>query len=108
MKETADKAQDSPLMKYYKPSKGVRLEATWCADEVTVRVRLTPEEWLVVASGDSFEKKGSSYSYEGERFTTEWQFNYMGLGSVTVSYTSRRVDGESGDGYEGPIESLIR
>jgi hypothetical protein len=94
-------------MKYYKPSKGVRLKASWCSDEVTVRVRLTPEEWLVVASGGSFEKKGSSYSYEGERFTTEWQFNYMGLGSVSVCYTSRRADGESGEGYGGMIEDLI-
>ena len=108
MNGAEESALAARLMKHYKPSKGVRLEASWCNDEVVVRVRLTPEEWKVVASGDAFEKRGTSYSYEGEGFTTNWNFNDLELGSVTVSYSSRRLSGDSGDGYEGSIEELIQ
>lgn len=108
MNEAEKSALYSRLMKHYKPSKGVLLEASWCNDEIIVRVRLTSKEWKVIVSGDSFEKKGTSYSYEGERFTTDWSFNYSDLGSVTVSYSSRRQSGESGEGYEGSVEDLIQ
>lgn len=95
------------LMRYWKPNRHVRLEASWCYDDAIARIRIRPEDWLEIAGGDWVDLQGQNYSYEGSRYRTVWSFNRCQRGEVTVSYWALRSDGDSGDGYEGSIEDLI-
>jgi hypothetical protein len=95
------------LMKYWSPNKPVRLVASWADDIAVSRIRVDSDAWLGICNGKYVQLGGGGYSYEGTRYTTSWAFNLTGHGEVTVSYESRRHDGDSGEGYEGQIEDLI-
>ena len=98
---------DAPLMDYWRPNRKMRLLTSWADKSVVARCSVDADDWIKVAEGEKLDLDGSSYSYEGGRYSTYWRFNSPTKGEVLVHYSSTKGDSDGGEGYIGGIESLI-
>lgn len=80
--------------------RNVRVTAFWGSDDVAATVSLRRSVWSRIQRGETYEAT-STYYYEGERFTAEWEFNANGPGTLVVGY-----DG-GGVGFDGKIEHCV-
>jgi hypothetical protein len=76
----------SPIVRRF-PSWRIRLIVVWGYEGQ--HIELSAGHWLNVLAGQSLERRGPNYGYEGKVFSTWWEFDGGLDGDLTVSYSNR-------------------
>lgn len=80
--------------------------ATWGNGEVMVELAVSKDQWDRIARGDRVEFKGRGYWYDGDWFQDIWHFNCP-HGELIIRYGQPNDGDFSGEGYNGPISSVM-
>ena len=91
--------QISPTVRRH-PSWRISLTVGWGYEGH--HIELAAGHWLNVLAGHSLDRRGSNYGYEGQVFSTWWEFEGGLQGNLDVSYSNRH---ESAIGFRQSLNN---